>query len=111
LGKSESGIGRSITLTRAVLFMPAARLDLIDAQDWYERQLPGLGAKFRDEIDAQIERIANQPTRFPVLLRDVRRAKVQRFPYGLFFRVMPEAIFIIACFHSSRDPLIWKNRV
>jgi hypothetical protein len=38
-------------LSRAVIFMPAVRLDMIDAQDWYERQAHGLGARFVGEVD------------------------------------------------------------
>ena len=91
--------------------MPAARLDVIDAQDWYERQAQGLGGRFRREIDIQVERIVENPLQFPEMLADVRRVRLRRFPYGLFFRVLPDAVYVIACFHSSRDPLIWQSRI
>ena len=93
------------------MVMPAARLDMIDAQDWYEREAPGLGERFRAEVDFQVRRIAENPLHFPEMLADVRRARLRRFPYGLFFRALPEAVFVIACFHSSRDPLIWQSRI
>lgn len=54
--------------------MPAARLDMIDAQDWYERRAQGLGARFRAEVDFQVKRIAANPLLFPEILADVRRA-------------------------------------
>ncbi|MSO76593.1 MAG: type II toxin-antitoxin system RelE/ParE family toxin [Alphaproteobacteria bacterium] len=91
--------------------MPAARLELIAAQDWYEGSAPGLGARFRAEVDFQAQRIATNSLLFPEILAGVRRARLRRFPYGLFFRAMPDAIYVIACFHSSRDPLIWRSRV
>ena len=91
--------------------MPAARLDMIDAHDWYESKGLGLGARFRDEVDFQIQHIAANPLRFPEMLADVRRARLRRFPYGLFFRKHGDGVFVIACFHSSRDPLIWQRRV
>jgi hypothetical protein len=31
----------------AVIFSPRARAELIDAQDWYENEAPGLGRSFR----------------------------------------------------------------
>jgi hypothetical protein len=34
-----------------VRFSEAARVELIDAQDWYEAGAPGLGRRFRAEID------------------------------------------------------------
>jgi len=98
-------------LTRSVVIMPAARLDMMDAHAWYERQAPGLGAQFLGELDVQIARIAATPEHFPEVLADVRRARLRRFPYGLFFRDEPEGLFVIACFHSSRDPMVWQSRV
>ena len=94
----------------SVLILPAARQEIIDAHDWYERELAGLGARFREELDHQIDRISAKPLHFPVMLADVRRAKLHHFPYGLFFRQADQTIYIIACFHSSRDPAHWHNR-
>jgi toxin ParE1/3/4 len=91
--------------------MPAARLEVIEAQDWYEREASGLGRRFRDEVDFQVGNIAAHPLRFPEILDDVRRARLRRFPYGLFFRPLQDAIYVVACFHSSRDPVIWQSRI
>ena len=91
--------------------MPAARLEAVEAQDWYEREAPGLGARFRAELDRQVERILANPFQFPVMLADIRRAHLRRFPYGLYFRPLDDAIYVIACFHSSRDPAIWQSRL
>jgi len=91
--------------------MPAARLEIIEAQDWYEKEKTGLGAEFRAEINHQVERILANPLQFPCMLDDVRRAKLRRFPYGLFFRPSHETICVIACFHSSRNPIVWQYRV
>ena len=93
-----------------VFFLPAARLELIEAQDWYERQAAGLGPHFGAEVDYQVSRIADNPLQFPEMLPGVRRARLRRLPYGLFFRASPDAIHVIACFHSSRDPVIWRSR-
>ena len=98
-------------MTPALIFMPAARLELIAAQDWYEGQAPGLGVAFRAELDHQAGRIVANPRQFPIQTADVRRARLRRFPYGLFFRSRDDAIHVIACFHASRAPIIWQDRV
>jgi toxin ParE1/3/4 len=90
--------------------MPAAKLEIIEAQDGYEKEAVGLGAFFRAEVDRQALRIAANPLQFPLILADIRRARLRRFPYGLFFRLLDDAIYVIACFHSSRDPAIWQRR-
>ena len=69
----------------SVVFLPAAQIEATEAQDWYESEAAGLGARFRRELDYTAERLAANPFQFPVLLRDIRRALLRRFPYALFF--------------------------
>lgn len=93
-----------------VVIMPAARREIIDARNWYNGEVNGLGARFVDELDHQIERIITGPDQFPVMEADVRRARLRHFPYGLFFRQIEQTIYVLACFHSSRNPAIWRGR-
>jgi plasmid stabilization system protein ParE len=74
---------------------------IAEAQDWYRREGPALAASFREEIERQLARILRRPTQFPFVRAGVRRAKLRRFPYSLLFRVMPDAIYAIACFHPN----------
>ena len=94
-----------------VVFTPPAQVELVEAQDWYEAKHRGLGARFRDEVEATVLRLQENPHQFPVVFRDVHRARLRRFPYGLFFRAETSALVVIACFHGSRDPQRWERRV
>ena len=85
----------------SVIFTPAARAELIDAQDWYEGEAAGVGRRFRQAIDALLERMSDNPGQFPVVLKNVHRALLRRFPYALFFVVEDNALIVIACFHAS----------
>ena len=93
-----------------VNFTQAARAELIEAQDWYEREVPGLGGRFRQAVDALIQRMGQNPRQFPVAHKIVRRALLRRFPYSLFFVIEADALLVIACFHAGRDPAHWQNR-
>ena len=93
-----------------VIFTQGAREEVIEAQDWYEREAPGLGRHFREAIDALIERMSANPRQFPVVFKDVRRALLRRFPYSLFFVMEGETLLVIACFHASRDPAQWQKQ-
>ena len=53
---------------------------MIDAQDWYENEAPGLGRRFRAAVDAVIERMSANPRQFPVVHKNIRRALLRRFP-------------------------------
>jgi plasmid stabilization system protein ParE len=94
-----------------VHFTEAARAELIDAQEWYEAEAPGLGRRFRAEIDSVVRRMADNPRQFPMVFKTLRRARAKKFPYSLFFLIEPDTLLVVACFHSSRDPRHWQKRV
>jgi plasmid stabilization system protein ParE len=89
----------------------AARKDITEARDWYGSESAALSASFQAELDRQMARVLNHPTLFPFARADVRRAKLRRFPYSVLFRNMLDGIYVIACFHSSRDPSVWQRRL
>jgi plasmid stabilization system protein ParE len=93
-----------------VVFSTAAGAELIEARDWYSARGPELATRFTAEIETVVERLATAPYEFPVVYRDVRRARCRRFPYALFFRLVDRIVHVIACFHSSRDPRQWQQR-
>lgn len=94
-----------------VIFTPTARTELIDAQDWYENEVPGLGRRFRTAVDAVVQRMSVNPRQFPVAYKNIRRARLRRFPYALMFVIeTDETVTVIACFHGSRDPAHWQRR-
>ena len=95
----------------SVIFTRAARAELIEAQDWYEGEASGLGRRFRQAIEVLVDRMSENPRQFPVVFKNVRRALLRRFPYSLFFVVEDETILVVACFHASRDPSQWQERI
>ncbi|MFP5238043.1 MAG: type II toxin-antitoxin system RelE/ParE family toxin [Acidobacteriota bacterium] len=97
---------------RTIVFTPIARRELIDAHEWYENESPGLGLHFLTAADAAVNRIVANPLQFPLVHRTVRRALLRRFPYALMFVVeSDESVTVIACFHGSRDPAQWQQRM
>ncbi len=93
-----------------VYIRPEAESDLEEAAAWYERQREGLGQDFLDEAQSAFDRISEHPRMYAVLHRETRRAAVQRFPFGVFYRVEQTAIVVVAVMHGSRHPRHWKKR-
>jgi plasmid stabilization system protein ParE len=94
-----------------VIFTQTSRAELIDAQDWYENEAPGLGRRFRTAVDAVVQRMSANPRQFPVVYSSIRRALLRRFPYSLMFVIeADETLTVIACFHGSRDPARRQTR-
>src|SRR5690349_8946961 len=89
---------------------PRAEREIQEAAQWYQHQSPGLGPAFLEVVEHALDRIAENPLQFPIVYRDARRALLRQFPYGVFFRIRPSAIRILAIVHLSRDPAIWQRR-
>ena len=90
---------------------PQADIDIEAAFEWYERERPGLGLDFLDELRAAYGRIVDGPLKYPQLRSNIRRALLKRFPYAVFFAVEDEIIVVLAVLHTSRDPAEWQRRI
>jgi len=93
-----------------VVFRRAPWDELEEAVAWYEDRRRGLGDEFLKEIEEAIERSADHPERNPVVIGDVRRTVLRRFPYAVYFRQRNQDLVVLAVFHGRRNPLVWKRR-
>jgi len=96
---------------REIVVWPEAERDIADAALWYEARAQGLGFDFLRLVDACLSDIRRTPGRFPVVHRDLRRALLRRFPYGVFFTSDDDTVRVIACLHVRRDPRAWGDRL
>lgn len=97
-------------MTLEVRLRQEAEEDLADAAALYEGQRQGLGREFLDEILTMISSIADILLRYPNIHRNIRRPLIQRFPFGIYYRVEDTTIVIIAVIHGSRNPRRRKKR-
>ncbi|MEO0603834.1 MAG: type II toxin-antitoxin system RelE/ParE family toxin [Myxococcota bacterium] len=94
-----------------VLFREVAEADLDEAIAYYEAIDPDLALRFQDELALAIQRIDDQPEAHLAVHADVRRARLNRFPHTVCYRVVDQnTVVIVACIHPSRDPTIWMGR-
>ena len=84
--------------------------DLAAAEQWYLDEAPHVLASFEEEIDRAFRLVSERPKLYQVVESTVRRALVRRFPFSVFYRVLPEWIEVIAIVHQSRDPRTWQRR-
>jgi plasmid stabilization system protein ParE len=97
-------------VARELRFTPLAARDVASARDWYDAQRPGLGTEFEAALATTLDLIGQVPEAAPVVLKDVRRMLVARFPYALYYRPTEQAIEVRACLHTRRDPRRWRRR-
>jgi plasmid stabilization system protein ParE len=97
-----------VTLTR--WFRRQAFLEYATARRWYEKQRPGLGGDFEAEIERSLLRASASPGRFREVMPGVRRVRVHRFPFSIYFRVRGNLLVVLAVFHTRRNPASWRAR-
>lgn len=93
-----------------VTFRRDARAEFTAAVRYYELEAPGVGVRFKTEVLAKIELIKKTPNRFGLFHGDVRRIRLEDFPYAIYFRTDATRIRILSVFHMSRDPSVWQSR-
>lgn len=92
-------------------YHPEAEAELAAAARFYERKVPGLGTRFRGEVDAAVPRILETPDRWRVLEHGIRRFLMRRFPYSILYRIEGEVVRILVVKHHRRHPDFWKGRL
>lgn len=65
---------------------------------WYESHLNGLGNEFLLCVDACIQNISRNPEFYQKIHKNIRRALIRRFPYGIFYIEHDTYINVLAVF-------------
>ena len=56
-----------------------------------------------------IERIALNPEGYTKVIKEARKAEVEKFPYSVWFEVRDD-VLVIACLHHKRDTRLAEER-
>ncbi|MXZ73267.1 MAG: type II toxin-antitoxin system RelE/ParE family toxin [Acidobacteria bacterium] len=93
----------------SVRFLTEAAAEASDALRWYESRRSGLGTEFVEAVDHTVSRIAKNPVAFPKVRGEVRRAVLSRFPYAVYFRLVGDAVVVLAVL-GRQHPERWQSR-
>jgi toxin ParE1/3/4 len=91
-------------VSEGVVVRRLAEAELDEARAWYELQVRGLGDQFLEQFRQSAVTIAENPLRWPLYHKSVRRYVMARFPYVIYFDIRPRAVRILRVVHTSRDP-------
>lgn len=95
---------------KKLIFSRVSDYDLKDATDYYNSQQLGLGDKFFDKLQSKTEKIIANPLGYSIRYKNVRCAKIDRFPFMVHYIDEPNLIVVIGIIHTSRSPKLWKQR-
>ena len=81
-----------------------ARLELAEAVAFYEQRRAGLGAEFDQAVAKLLQQAGETPGRFQRVTPLVRKARLTRFPYFIYFTEIEDGIQAIAVIYARRNP-------
>jgi toxin ParE1/3/4 len=93
-----------------VRYSPEAFADVAEAFSWYQAQRVGLGWEFVAELENTLALLQRAPEAGPVVHRSLRRALLRRFPYAVYYELIPDKVHIRAVLHMRRHPRRWQAR-
>jgi plasmid stabilization system protein ParE len=91
-------------------FHEEAETELDKAVEYYEDCRRGLGLEFAKEVYATIARIIQFPEAWSEMSKNTGRCLVNRFPYGVIYRVKSDHIQVIAVADLRHRPGYWRSR-
>lgn len=90
---------------------PLVYSDIDKIMERYERvATPQLADEFYAEVRRLMVAAANNPKRFAVRERDIRRANLKRFPFHFLFRIAGETVRVLVVRHHRRHPSYGMSR-
>ena len=92
-------------------FAEAARSELLAQTAYYEALQTGLGARFRNEVQAVAMRAAAVPAHGKPSAGGTRRRLVAHFPCSIVYSEFDGGILIHAVADARRLPAYWLDRL
>ena len=86
-------------------FHPIAEAEHLEIVAYYESKRAGLGVTYLAEFELTMKSICGFPNRFQIVKNpDIRRGKMDKFPFSILFRENSGQIQILAIAHQRRRP-------
>ncbi len=91
-------------------FLLEAELEILEAATFYHERSEDIAAAFFTQFKKARDEIAAFPEFWKPIGGGYRRKLLERFPYGIIYRVAGDKILIVALAHTRRHPEYWWNR-
>ena len=86
-----------------IRLLDGTKEDLRNGWFFYERQSPGLGDRFLDAIEAEVQTLALYAG-IHLKVEGFYRMLIRRFPFALYYLIDDDTIAIYAILDCRRDP-------
>ncbi len=87
-----------------------AEFDFECSYNYYNAINQKVADDFLKQIDKSFTSIKKNPLGYSVVYKEVRKSVLKKFPFIVYYKIDLVIIRVIAIFHASRNPEIWKER-
>ena len=94
-----------------LIIKPQAENDIDNALEWYSGQNEDLPLKLLNELEQSLEKIQNYPEHYQKRYNEIRIVFTKKFPYGVYYTVEENTIYIHAILHSKQNPQNAEQRI
>lgn len=91
-------------------FNRVAERELAMAVAYYDKESPGLGDRFLDEVWYALALVRRHPEAAPKVSGPFRRFVLPQFPYYIIYRLIGNRLRVMAIAHQKRHPRYWRGR-
>jgi plasmid stabilization system protein ParE len=93
-----------------IKFVDEAGVEFLDGISYYEKQKPGLGSRFKAEVEHTLLWLIEHDEACRLRPGGYRRLNLRIFPYYIPYVVRGSTLWILAVAHAHRDPEYWIQR-
>ena len=97
-------------MAKTIEYLTGARGDFDESFNWYAQRSVGAAIGFASSIDEAIDRVTEDPHRFPFTSGGCQYCSLNRYPFRIVFRDEPNRLIVVAIAHAKRRPGYWRNR-
>jgi len=95
-----------------VVITPETGLDIAEAKEWYDSQETGVGEKFYSAFRGRLGEGLKSPLSPRAWGRQkIRKIKIPKFPYAIYYEIAGEELRVIAVVHGARNPKYLNYRL
>jgi hypothetical protein len=87
-----------------LVFTHDAKIDVVNAECYYNGVLKGLGKRFKNEVKLKLALLKNNPFVCSIRYDSVRLAIIPHFPYSIHYTVSNDQVTIHAIICDYRNP-------
>lgn len=94
-----------------LVLLHEAEIEFWESVEYYEHKSPGLGIRFKEEVDLFLAKIEADPVQPRLRQGGYRRVNLAVFKHYIAYIVRGEVLLVVAICHGNQRPGFWRDRL